>query len=407
MQNIPFDIEFVRKQFPALQKDFIFMDNAGGSQVLQGVIDRWAEYVQHYNVQLGAGYSISANAGALLQESSTRLAEMIRANEKEELILGPSTTALLRILSLCISKSWKPGDEIIVSNTDHEANVSCWTDLEKQGFQLKIWKMNPENFALEIDDLKALMTEKTRLVALTHCSNILGTINPIKEIGDIVHDAGALICVDGVAFAPHRKIDVQELDVDFYAYSFYKTYGPHAAVLYGKRNLLEAMPGINHYFINDVPYKFQPGNFNFEMCYAMQAIPEYWEKLHDRHFPSTSENKITVSMDLVANYEMELSNVLLEYLNSKSMIRIIGSTSAQKAKRVSTISFVHQTLKSDAITRHTDNFGIGIRYGDFYAKKLVHGLGLEDKAGVVRISMVHYNTKEEVNALIEAFEKIF
>lgn len=408
MSHPSLDLQFVRKQFPSLDKAFIFMDNAGGSQILKGVMDRWTDYMHQYNVQLGATYSISARAGEVLSAAIKSLSEFIHAKDKNEIILGPSTTALLRILSICISKTWKKGDEIIVTDTDHEANVSCWTDLEMLGFRVKVWKMNKDSFELDTNDLKALLSERTRIVAVTHCSNILGTINPIKNIAKIVHEAGALICVDGVAFAPHREVNVVDLDVDFYAYSYYKTFGPHAAVLYGKKHLLESIPGINHYFIKESPYKFQPGNYNFENAYALQAIPEYWKKLYSVHYTDDEfENKVSKAIDLASTHEEKLAERLISFLNNVPEIKIIGSSSYSKIKRVPTISFVHDKFQSNTITSTTDAYDIGIRFGDFYAKKLVQTLGLGHKNGVVRISLVHYNTLEEVDQLIEAFKTIF
>lgn len=218
------DINFVREQFPALERDFVFMDNAGGSQVLKQVTNKITDYLLHSNVQLGASYAVSQEAGDRLKSSTEVVSELINASRPEEIVIGSSTTMLMRILSLSISKNWEKGDEIIVTNTDHEANVSPWTDLEKSGFKVKIWHVNPESLELDTKDLEHLLTEKTKLVAVTHASNVLGTINPVKQYAEIVHKAGALICVDGVAYAPHRKVDVQGLDADFYTFSWYKTY---------------------------------------------------------------------------------------------------------------------------------------------------------------------------------------
>jgi len=226
---------------------------------------------------------------------------------------------------------------------------------------------------------------------------VLGTINPIKEIAKTVHQAGALICVDGVAYAPHREINVQEWDVDFYAFSTYKWYGPHQSVLYGKYHLLKELESFNHYFIGkeQVPYKLQPGNFNFELTYSLGAIPQYFEEVYAHHFPEeerelASAQKISRSFELIAAHEERLAHMLLEYLNAKPQIKIIGDTSWDKSKRVPTLSFVHEKLRSSYIVEQVDPFGIGIRFGDFYAKKLIEDLGLVEKEGVVRVSLVHY-----------------
>lgn len=404
------DINFVRSKFPALEKDFIFMDNAGGSQVLENVVSNIRDYLVNHNVQLGASYEISAKAGEKLKYATGQLAKLINAEKPQEVIVGPSTTMLLRILSICLSRQWQPGDEVIVTNSEHESNVSCWMDLKEKGIVVKTWNVNPETLEFDPEDLKKLLSPKTRLLTMTHTSNILGKINPIAEIAEMVHHAGALICVDGVAYAPHRLVDVQQFGVDFYVFSTYKVFGPHQAVLYGRYELLEKMKGINHYFINEVPYKFQPGNFNFELTYGLLGLPQYFTELHDHHFPeetmSADQLKFKRSFDLIAEYEQKLSDLLIGYLKTKENIRIIGKADADKSQRVPTVSFVHKTLKSSEVVKKIDPYRIGIRSGDFYAKKLISDLGLIEKDGVVRVSLVHYNTVEEVNVLIKAFEEV-
>lgn len=406
------DLEFVRKQFPGLHRDFVFMDNAGGSQILGKVIERISGYLVYHNVQLGASYKVSAEAGEKLNYATKKVAEYVNASRQEEVIIGPSSTMLLRILSLCISKQWKKDDEVIITNTDHEANVSCWTDLKEKGIKIKVWKVNPETLELDLADLKNLLSKNTKLVAVTHTSNILGTINPIKQIAREVHKVGALICVDGVAFAPHRQVDVKDLDVDFYVFSWYKTYGPHLAVMFGKYNLLYKMDGINHYFFKkkDVPYKFQPGNFNFELTYSLLGISEYFQDFYKHHFAKADEischDQIAKTFEVMANHEDEISKPLFDLLNANPKVTIIGYPEADKAKRVPTISFIHSELKSDKIVEQVDPHRIGIRFGDFYAKKLISDLYLEEKNGVVRVSLVHYNTIEEVKNLVKILEKI-
>ncbi len=404
------DINFVRSKFPALKKDFIFMDNAGGSQVLESVINNIQDYLINNNVQLGASYEVSKTAGKKLEFATHQLSKLINAERPEEVIVGPSSTMLLRILSICLSRRWQPGDEVIVTNSDHEANVSCWTDLQEKGIVIKIWNVNRETLEFDLKDLHKLLSKKTKLLAMVHASNILGTINPITEIAKIVHDADALICVDGVAYAPHRLLDMQKLGVDFYVFSTYKVYGPHLSIMYGKYELLKKMDGINHYFIDEIPYKFQPGNFNFELTYSLLGLTQYLVDLHDYHFPggidTDDQLKFKKSFDLIADYEEELSVLLIDYLKANEKIKIIGKQTSDKFQRVPTISFVHDTLKSSEIVKKVDAFRIGIRFGDFYAKKLIHDLGLIEKDGVVRVSLVHYNTIEEVNKLIKIFEEI-
>ena len=395
------DLPFIRSQFPALRQDFVFMDNAGGAQVPHQVMERITEYLSSWNVQLGASYEVSATAGEKLREATARLARFINAGRPEEVVVGPSTTMLLRILSICLSRQWRAGDEVIVTNSDHESNVSCWMDLREKGIVVKIWRLNPDTLEFEMDELRQLLSPRTRLLAMTHSSNILGTINPIREIAEAVHAAGALLCVDGVAYAPHRPVDVQAFGADFYVFSTYKVFGPHQAIMYGRYEVLREMDGINHYFIekDQVPYKLQPGNFNFELTYGLQGTLDYFEALQAHHQAPVHE--------LIAAHEEAMSETLLAYLRSVPEIRIIGRPDSGREGRVSTISFVHERYRSSDIVKKVDPHHIGIRFGDFYAKKLIHDLGLAKKDGVVRVSLVHYNTMEEVERLIEVFEGIF
>ncbi len=410
---IPFQLEFVRQQFPSLAGDWVFFDNAGGSQTLKLVVDRISEYLLTSNVQLGASYAVSQLASSRLAKATKAVATLINAADASEVVMGPATTMLFRILSLCLGQTFTPGDEIIVTNCDHEANIGAWVDLEKQGIKIKVWQINPDTLELHREDLEKLMGPRTKLVALTHASNILGTINPIKEITQAVHAHGAKICVDGVAYAPHRLIDVQDLDVDFYALSFYKVYGSHYSLLYGKREHLLNLPGINHYFIEqtNIPYKFQLGNVNFELSYGMLGLCDYLSEFAHIHYGTQIapdlRSQMVQAFDLISVHENTIGSRLLSYLSSKSNVRVIGQSKADLTKRVPTISFVVDGMPSDTIPLQIDKHNIGIRHGDFYAKRLIEYLGLGNQGGVVRVSMVHYNSLEEVDRLIHCFEQVF
>ncbi|MGJ3248546.1 MAG: cysteine desulfurase-like protein [Elainellaceae cyanobacterium] len=405
-------LDAVRQHFPALSGDWVFFDNAGGSQTLRAVVDRISEFLLTSDVQLGASYGVSQLAGERLAKATQGVATLINAADVSEVVMGSSTTLLLRILSLCLSQTFSPGDEVIVTNCDHEANIGAWADLQKQGIIVKTWQINPTTLTLDVNDLIDLLTPRTRLVALTHASNILGTITPIKDIARVVHDYGAMICVDAVAYAPHRLVNVQELDVDFYVFSFYKVYGPHHAVMYGKREHLLAMPGINHYFIDDTntPYKFQPGNVNYELSYGVLGLCDYLSELAQIHYgdrtASSLRGQMVQAFELISAHEERLSDRLLSYLNQKPNVRIIGNPNPDQAQRVPTISFVIDGVDSATIPPQIDPYHIGIRYGDFYAKRLIEDLGLASQNGVVRVSMVHYNTLEEVDRLINHLDSI-
>lgn len=408
-------LSWVRAQFPALSGDWIFMDNAGGSQILQRVVDRINEFLITSNVQLGASYEVSQRAGQRVQQATEAMATLINAADPSEVVLGPSTTLLLRILSIVLGQTLRPGDQIIVTNCDHEANIGCWMDLRQQGIEIQIWRVDPVTLSLDLEGLERLLTPKTRLVAVTHASNVLGTIHPIRAIADRVHAHGALICVDGVAYAPHRLVDVQALDVDFYGFSFYKVYGPHQALLYGKREHLLRLPGINHNFIDQqtIPYKFQPGNVNFELSYGLLGLWEYLSELATGQAPNLEQisptdlrQQMQQAFDQISVHEQGLADRLLSYLTSCPQVRILGCPQADRCQRVPTISFVVEGMESQRIPSALDPHQIGIRYGDFYAKRLIEELGLEQQNGVVRVSMVHYNTLEEVDRLIEHLQPI-
>ncbi|MEH2010994.1 cysteine desulfurase-like protein [Nostoc sp.] len=407
------NLDKVRQYFPALADEWTFFDNAGGSQTLKKVVDRISEYLLSSDVQLGASYAVSELAGERLALATKGMATLINANSFKEVVMGPSTTMMLKVLSISLGQTFTPGDEIIVTNCDHESNIGAWVALEKQGMKVKVWEIRPDTLELDLADLELLMSERTKLVALTHASNVLGTINPIKKIAEFVHDRNAMICVDGVAYAPHRLVDVQDLDVDFYTLSFYKVYGPHHALLYGKEEHLLRLPGWNHYFIEqtDIPYKFQLGNVNFELSYGMLGLCDYLSELAQLHYGNQTapdlRNQMVQAFDLISIHEEKISDRLLNYLNSKSNVRVIGQSKADRRFRVPTISFVVDGMNSSIIPAKIDQHYIGIRYGDFYAKRLIEYLGLASQGGIVRVSMVHYNTLEEVNSLIEAFEQIF
>ncbi len=403
------DLNFVRKNFPALDKDWIYFDNAGGTQTAKQVADRISDYLLTTNVQLGASYEVSVQSGARVEEAQQKWAEVINAANPSEVAFGSSTTMLLQSLARSFSETLKPGDEIIVTNCDHEANIGPWVRLQKLGIVIKTWKVNPDTFELKTDELEKLMTDKTRLVAFTHVSNIIGTINPVKEITKFIHDRGALVCVDGVAYAPHRLVDVQDLDVDFYVFSLYKVYGPHYSLLYGKHEHFEMLPGINHFFIDEIPYKLQPGNVNYELSYGTLGIIDYFRSVYEnenKRDKVSLHKQVSAVFDRIENHEEQLSAVLMDFLKTKSKVNLIGDLSHVKEIRVPTISFIVKGEKSSNITQKTDDHKIAIRYGDFYARRLIEELGLSEQDGVVRVSMVHYNSIEEVEQLVTALDRI-
>lgn len=401
------NLDFVRSQFPALADGFVYMDNAGGAQVPRVVGDRVRDFLLSSNVQLGATYEKSQVAGQRVAEGQNAAAVLMGASRPEEIVLGSSSTQLVSNLAAAMRHQFSAGDEVIVTNVDHQANIEPWQRLEKDGIVVKTWAVNTKSWSLEWDDFEPLLTDRTRLVCFSNASNVVGTIHPVKELTQAIHDRGAQVCVDGVAYAPHRMMDVAAWDVDYYMLSYYKVFGPHISALYGKYEHLEKLANINHFFLKDViPYKLQPGNLNFELTYGLSGVLEYFAKLagcenvglNDRH-------KLIPAYDAIAEHEEVIAEELLSYLRSRKHVHLIGLETADRNRRVPTISFVVEGKDSRDIVEQVDRHRIGIRFGDFYARRLIDSLDLLP-SGVVRVSMVHYNTVEEVRRLVGVFEEL-
>jgi cysteine desulfurase family protein (TIGR01976 family) len=411
MQNIvsPLDLITIRAEFPALSSDCVYLDNAGGSQVLRRVADRVRDYLLSSSVQLGASYAQSQNAGAKVLEARRSVAELINAEHDDEVVMGGSTTSLMFQLTQAILPSIAAGDEIIVTNSDHEANIGGWMRLKAAGAVVKIWEVNHQTLALDVTDLDRLLSAKVKWVAITHASNVLGTINPVAQIAQRVHAVGARLCVDAVAYAPHRLVDVQASGADVYVFSFYKVFGPHYAVLWGQRDFLLSLPSLNHYFIGPevLPYKLQPGNVNYELSYGCIGISDYLVDV-GRQLNSTGSRRqmMQVAYKAFEKHEDTLAERLLSYLRGKKSVHIVGLASGEPCHRMPTISFMVAGCMSQSIVQHVDQFNIGIRFGDFYAKRLIEALGLQVQGGVVRVSIAHYNTLDEIDRLITHLDEV-
>ncbi len=403
------DIDFVRKQFPGLNNGWAFMDNAGGTQILERVVERMNDFLFNKNVQVGGSYEVSLAAAAALQAGREAIATLVNAKRPEEIAFAPTTTVALQNLARSMRSQLRVGDEVIVTVSDHESNIGPWVGLEDLGIKIKFWNLDKESLQLKLDDLDELMTERTKLVAVTQVSNILGTINPVDEIAKFVHARGALICVDCVAYAPHRAIDVTAWDVDYLAFSLYKVYGPHGAVLYGKYDLLAELDNLYHYFYgkDKVPAKLEPGNANYEIAYSTTGIIDYLSELGARDGAGCSvRENIVAAFEKITRHENRLAVRLLSYLRSRDDCQIIGISEGDDPRRVPTISFKIEGKDSGELCRAMDDYKIAIRFGDFHARRLVEYLGLEGNNGVVRVSLTHYNTLNEVDALIAALDQV-
>jgi len=407
------DIDYVREQFPAfkdpLSSKWSFFENAGGSYVPSNVIERLNHFMTSTKVQPYAEFDTSAIAGDNMDKATNFFAEMINA-ESDEIIISGSTTMNMYVLSNAMKSLLKRGDEVIVTNQDHEANVGAWRRLADHGMVIKEWQINSETAELEINDLKALLSEKTKIVAVTHCSNIVGSINDLKSIAKLVHEYDAYIVGDGVSYAPHGFPDVKDLGVDFYAFSLYKTYGPHLGLLYGKKEILNQLPNQNHEFLEgDVPYTLNPGGPNHEELSCLVGVYEYFINLFEHHFPGENlsiREKIHKVNKLIANHEKEIANPLLEYLNSRSDIKLIGKTKISNRDRAPTIAFTMDNKSSKDLSSELVKHGIATRNDNFYAWRCLLALGIDVDDGVVRTSMVHYNSHDDVEKLINALKKI-
>lgn len=405
------DVAYARAQFPALAGDWVFMDNAGGSQILGSVVDRIRDYLVTSNVQLGATYDVSVLAARRMRDAQVSLAELLNAARPDEVVMGPSSTALLYVLARAMAPRLSPGDEIIVTRMDHESNIGPWAALEERGVTIRFWEFDRDRLALELNTLDRLMTARTRLVAVTQVSNIFGEIVPIDAITQMVHARGAQIAVDGVAYAPHRAVDVQASDVDYFVCSLYKIFGPHYAVLFGKHDHLVALSNQNHFFVPDdrIPYKFQAGGPNYELSHGAAGIADYLVALGDRSgapVGSSRRASIEAAFGAIATHEAGLAARLLDFLKARRGVRVVGPATADPATRVPTISFLVDGRDAREIVRDVDRLHIGIKYGDFHSRRLVEALGLDPASGVVRVSLVHYNTIEEVDRLIGGLERI-
>ncbi|KAI0878890.1 aminotransferase class-V [Hypoxylon argillaceum] len=405
-----FDIETVRSQFPALAEDQVFFDNAGGSQTLGTVIEAIRDYLSRTNVQLGATYKTGKLSTERYGAGFAAGARYVHA-EESEIVFGPSTTQLLRNVSFALD--FAEGDEIVVSSIDHEANIAPWVDLaSRQKLVLKWWtpsltppssSSSPDpaaatmttttthpNPQLTPSNLAPLLSPRTRLVACTHASNILGTIHPIAEIAATVR-AGpapeALLVVDGVSCAPHRPVDVQALGVDVYAFSWYKVYGPHVAMLYAGPRAQGQMRSLGHFFKKGVTLEEKIGlaGASYELLHSIPAAVTYLTA------PSAWAAKVA--------HEEALQTALLAYLTSRPDVTIYGSVGAASAARVSTVSFRVAGWAPAAVVEAVEAATtIGFRWGAFYSERLVHELLGLDGDGIVRVM-------DEVKSFVDAMEK--
>ncbi len=408
-QAMKLDLEFVRNQYPVFQNpetaQWAFFENAGGSYVPQQVIDRLHYFFKYTKVQPYGLFESSVAAGEAMEAAYRCMAELLNT-DSDQLTFGPSTTMNFYVLAQAFRPALAPGDEIIVTNQDHEANIGCWRRLSEFGAVVKEWRIDPKSGELDIEDLKDLISSRTRLVCFTLCSNIVGTMNDVSAINAIVHDAGALSIADGVSFAPHQLVDIEKLGVDLYLFSTYKTFGTHIGVMWGKKEVLGKLESQGHYFNSDKPhYRLNPaGPLHAEIA-ALAGIGQYFDTLYEKHFIDANlsrHERGAKIFHLFAVHEAGLANQLLSALQEMPGVRIIGQPRAEVGRRAATIAFIPRKKKPSEVVKRLAEKQIAIRNGHFYARRCVEALGLKDPdEGVVRVSLVHYNTEDEVGRLID------
>ncbi|WP_119304425.1 aminotransferase class V-fold PLP-dependent enzyme [Dongia deserti] len=403
------DTAFVREQFPPLADGWVFVENAGGTYVPRQVIESTREYMSETQVQPNWNFASSRRATERIEHGKHLMAEFINADH-DEIVLGPSTTMHVYLMTQALRHQFKPGDEIIVTEQDHEANVGAWRRLEEFGIVVREWPVDRKTGALRYEILDELLSARTKLVAFTHCSNVASIVHDVPALAKKIRAAGALAFVDGTAYAPHFPVDVKALDCDFYVFSLYKVCGPHQSVLYGKREVLKQLRNQNHHFITDenVAYKFLPGGPNHELAAGCVGIADYFDKLHAHH-KLTPANRFHARLQrvyqLIGTHEAKLADKITAFLGSRREVRIVGRQPSSDGRLAPVIAFHVPGRSSADIVAKLNARQIAIGHGDFWAARLIKALGLTAEDGVVRIGLAHYNDDRDIDRLLTALDQ--
>lgn len=403
------DTAFVRDQFPPLSDGWVFVENAGGTYVPRQVIDRTHDYMSQTQVQPNWAFASSKLATERITRGKHLMAEFINADH-DEIVLGPSTTMHVYLMAQSLRRQFQPGDEIIVTEQDHEANVGAWRALAEFGLVIREWPVDRTTGALQYEALDRLLSPRTRLVAFTHCSNVASIVHDVPALAKKIHAVGALAFVDGTAYAPHFPVDVKALDCDFYVFSLYKVCGPHQSVLYGRRELLKKARNLNHDFIPDdnVAYKFLPGGPNHELAAGCVGIADYFDALHAHHnlAPANSFHaRLKQIYGLIMAHEARLAERVEGFLRGRKDVRIVGRVPSADGRLAPVIAFFVPGRASAEIVAKLNAERIAIGHSDFWAARLIKALGLTAEDGVVRIGLAHYNDETDVDRLIAALER--
>ncbi|OYQ16658.1 nitrogen fixation protein NifS [Elstera cyanobacteriorum] len=403
------DIEFVRRQFPAFAEPSLagqaHFENAGGSYACGPVIERLARYYRETKLQPYGVHPASRRAGEEMDQAHARLADYLGMSA-EEVHLGPSTSQNTYVLAQAVAKKLQPGDEIIVTNQDHEANSGVWRRLAEHGFTVREWRINPQTGTLDPNDLDGLLTERTRVVAFPHCSNILGEINPVAAICAKIHRVPAIAVVDGVSYAGHGLPDVRALGVDIYLFSLYKTFGPHLGALAIDRKVMEWLGNQGHYFNGAFPHKwFVPAGPDHAQVAATNGIFDYFDALHRHHFQAgDTATKAADVRTLLRTAELAPLQKLLDFCREHPRLRIVGPD--QASQRAATVALETLAATPREIAAKLAERGIIAGASHFYAVRLLEALKLDPATGVLRLSFVHYTSPAEIDQLLTALEQI-
>ncbi|MEO1733614.1 MAG: aminotransferase class V-fold PLP-dependent enzyme [Pseudomonadota bacterium] len=404
------DIGFIRSQFPAFAEPGLagqgFFENAGGSYTCKAVIDRLHRFYTERKVQPYAPYEASRLGGEEMDEARQRLAALMGV-ETEEVSFGPSTTQNTYVLAQAFREWMSPGDAIIVTNQDHEANSGPWRRLADAGIDVREWRIDPDTGHLDPADLDELLDERVRLVCFPHCSNVVGEINPVVEITARAHAAGAFVCVDGVSYAPHGFPNVGQMGADIYLFSAYKTYGPHQGIMVVRRTLGELLPNQGHQFNGGTLYKrFTPAGPDHAQVAASAGMADYVDQVYTHHFNNGTASPTArgeAVHDLFRAHEIDLLQPLLDAVSARNAVRLIGPSQAQHRAPTVALSLAEA---AEPVAEKLARRDIMAGGGDFYAQRPLTAMGVDLDKGVLRLSFVHYTSKEEIDHLLNVLDDV-
>jgi cysteine desulfurase family protein (TIGR01976 family) len=404
-----FHPDLVRPLFPALRRDAAFLDGAAGSQVPQSVIDAISSYYVNHNANHGGCFATSRESDAVVDEARRACADLLGTTDDGCVVFGANMTTLTFALSRAIAADWRPGDEVLVTRLDHDANVSPWVRAaQDRGATVRHVDIHAEDCTLDLDDFRRKLSSRTRLVAFGCASNAVGTRNPIAELVRLSHEAGARVFLDAVHHAPHLLMDVIAWDCDFLCCSAYKFFGPHVGILYGKRELLQTLPAYKvRPCPETLPDRWMTGTQNFAAVAGTDAAVEYLGAI-GRTLGETGGRRASLvrAFGAIEQYEREAGARLLNGLTSLSSVRVRGITDPKRSgERVPTIAFTHSKRTPEYVAEHLAARDVFAWHGNYYALPLTEALGVEPD-GMVRVGLLHYNTTADVDRLVSALDEL-